>query len=308
MISVVMPLAVAGFVAAPAAVRLSRTAAAVGACAAAFALAAPCTFLDLPGFLNGFAKLSSACTGSNPDAWRTYVIHLRLTFGWPAFVLALGGLALAAARCVAGPDRLRWLMLAGFPTLYSLVLVAQGGLLYGRYLLPILPAACVLVACAAAPLGSGVRFLPAVAGQRAAATALALLLPPAWRSIEWLGTMAKGTTAQLLVQWLERNVPAGSRLVYESGGGLQFPANRFRVSHIHSLASRSYEGYAAAGKEYLVACSAAFEPALAAAKANANPARGYLELFSRAERVATISPTKDALGPEYRVLAVKRLP
>ncbi len=310
MISVVMPLAVAGLVAAPAAVRLSRTAAAVGACAAAFALAAPYTLLDLPGFLNGFANLSSAYTGSNPDAWRTYLIHLRLTFGWPAFVLALGGLALAAARCVAGPDRLRWLVLAGFPTVYFLVLVAQGGLLYGRYLLPILPASCLLVACAAAPLASRARFLPAGSGQRVATAALALviLIPPAWRSIEWLGTMAKGTTAQLLVQWLERNVPAGARLVYESGGGLQFPANRFRVSHIHRLASRSYEDYAAAGEEYLVACSAAFEPALAAAKADPNLARGYLELFSRTERVATISPTKDALGPEYRVLAVKRLP
>jgi hypothetical protein len=120
--------------------------------------------------------------------------------------------------------------------------------------------------------------------------------------------MAKGTTAQLLVQWLERNVPAGSRLVYESGWGIQFPANRFRVSYIHKLGSRSYEDYAAAGEDYLLACSAAFEPALAAAQAKPALARGYMELFSRAERVATISPTEDFLGPEYRVLAVKRLP
>jgi hypothetical protein len=33
-----------------------------------------------------------------------------------------------------------------------------------------------------------------------------------------------------------------------------------------------------------------------------------MELFSRAELVATIAPTKDYLGPEYRVLAVRRLP
>ena len=310
MLSVVMPFAVAGLVAAPAGVRLSRMAAVAGSCAAAFALAAPYTFLDLPGFLNGFANLSSAYTGSNPDAWRTYLIHLRLTLGWPAFILALGGLALAAARCITGPDRLRWFVLAGFPAVYYLALVAQGGLLYGRYLLPILPPACLLVACAAAPLGSSARFLPSGAAQRAAAAALALviLLPPAWRSIDWLATMAKGTTAQLLVQWLERSLPAGSRLVFESGGGLQFPVNRFRVSHIHRLASRSFDDYAAAGEEYLIACSAAFEPALAAPKANPSLARGYMELFSRAERVATISPTKDFLGPEYHVLAVKRLP
>ena len=310
MVSAVMPLAAASLLAAPAGVRLSRVAAVVGSCAAAFALAAPYTFLDLPGFLNGFAYLSSSYTGSNPDAWRTYLIHLRLTLGWPAFILALGGLALAAARCMTGPDRLRWFLLAGFPAVYYLVLVAQGGLLYGRYLLPILPPACLLVACAAARSASVARFLPSGAARRAAAAALALviLLPPAWRSIDWLGTTARGTTAQLLVQWLERNVPSGARLVYESGGGLQFPADRFRVSHIHRLASRSYDDYAAAGEEYLIACSAAFEPALAAQKANPDLARGYLELFSRADRVATISPTKDFLGPEYRVLAVKRLP
>jgi hypothetical protein len=141
---------------------------------------------------------------------------------------------------MTGPDRLRWFMLAGFPAVYYLVLVAQGGLLYGRYLLPILPHACLLVACAAAAL------------------ALVILFQPAWRSIDWLGTMAKGTTSQLLVQWLERHVPAGTRLVFESGGGLQFPAGRFRVSHIHRLASRRYADYAAAGEEYLIACSAAF--------------------------------------------------
>ena len=80
------------------------------------------------------------------------------------------------------------------------------------------------------------------------------------------------------------------------------------MSHIHRLANRSYDDYAAAGEEYLIACAAAFEPALAAPQANPGLARGYMELFSRAERVATISPTKDFLGPEYRVLAVRRLP
>ena len=143
----------------------------------------------------------------------------------------------------------------------------------------------------------------------AAALALVILLPPAWRSIDWLGTMAKGTTSQLVVQWLERNVPAGTRLVYETGGGgIQFPENRFRVSHIHKLASRSYDDYAAAGEEYLIASSAAFEPVLAAPQANPELARGYMELFRRAEPVAVILPTKDYLGPEYRVLAVRRLP
>jgi hypothetical protein len=80
------------------------------------------------------------------------------------------------------------------------------------------------------------------------------------------------------------------------------------VSHVHRLASRSYNDYAAAGEEYLIASSAAFEPVLAAPQANPELARGYMELFRRAEHVVAILPTKNHLGPEYRVLAVRRLP
>jgi putative flippase GtrA len=309
-LSVVMPLAVASLVAAPAGVRLSRIAAAVVSCVAAFALAAPYTFIDLPGFLDGFTRLSGAYLAPNPDAWLTYLIHLRLTLGWPASVLALGGFVLATARCAGGPNRLRWFVLVCFPVVYYVVLVTQGGTLYGRYALPMVPPACLLVACAAVPLINTARFLPAGGWGRIlpAALALAILLQPTWRSIDWLGTMAKGTTAQLLVQWLERNVPAGARLAYESVGGVQFPAHRFRVSHVHRLASRSYDDYAAAGEEYLIASSAAFEPVLAAPQANPELARGYMELFRRAEHVVAILPTKNHLGPQYRVLAVRRLP
>jgi hypothetical protein len=121
--------------------------------------------------------------------------------------------------------------------------------------------------------------------------------------------MAKGTTAQLVVQWLERNVPAGTRVVYEGGGeGIQFPENRFRVSHIQRLASRSYQDYLAAGDEYLIASAAAFQPAMAAPQKHPDLARSYTELFRRAEPVAIILPTTEYLGSEYRVLAVRRLP
>jgi 4-amino-4-deoxy-L-arabinose transferase-like glycosyltransferase len=310
-VSVVMPLAVAGLASGRATDRPLRMPAVVGACVAAFALAAPYTFLDLPGFLNAFAYMSADFARANPTAWLTYLIHLRLSLGWPASVLALGGFVLATARCVGGPNRLRWFVLACFPVVYYLVMVTQGGILYGRYALPMVPAACLLVACAAVPLCSTARFFPTATRDWAVSVALALLilLPPASRSIEWLATMAKGTTAQLVVQWLERNVPAGTRVVYEGGGeGIQFPENRFRLSHIHSLASRSYQDYLAAGDEYLIASAAAFQPAMAAPQKHPDLARSYTELFRRAEPVAIILPTTEYLGSEYRVLAVRRLP
>jgi hypothetical protein len=310
-VSVIMPLAVAALASGKAADRLSRSAAVAGSCAAAFVLTAPYTFLDLPGFLNAYAYLAGKFSGSNPDAWLTYFIHLRQTLGWPASILAIGGFVLALARCLAGPDRLRWFLLGGFPAAYFLLFSVQAGLLYGRYALPIVPPACLLVACAAVPLCSTARFLPTATRTWAAAAALAslILLPPALRSVDWLATQAKGTTAQLVVQWLERNIPAGTRVVYESGGeGIQFPENRFRLTHIHRLASRSYEDYLAAGDEYLIASAAAFQPAMAAPQEHPDLARAYTELFRRAEPVAIILPTTEHLGSEYRVLAVRRLP
>jgi 4-amino-4-deoxy-L-arabinose transferase-like glycosyltransferase len=308
-VSVVMPLAVAGLASGRATDRVSRIAAVVGACAAAFALAAPYTFLDLPGFLNAFAYLSGGYAGENPIAWLTYLTHLRLSLGWPAFVLAVGGFVLVLARCLAGPDRLRWLLLGGFPAAYFLLLSALGDRIFGRYALPILPPACLIVACAAVPLCITARFFPTATRGRAVVLALLILLPPASSSIEWLATRAKGTTAQLVVQWLERNVAAGTRVVYEGGGqGIQFPENRFRLSYVHRLGNRSYDDYLAAGEEYLVTCSEAFQPVMAAPQENPGLARGYAELFRRAEPVAIILPTKDYLGREYRVLAVRRLP
>jgi 4-amino-4-deoxy-L-arabinose transferase-like glycosyltransferase len=309
-ISAVMPFTVACVAAARPADRLLRMVAVVGACAAAFLVAAPYTFLDLPAFLNAFAYLTGKFSGPNPDAWRTYLIHLRQALGWPAYVFALGGCALALARCVTGPDRLRWFLLVSFPAAYFLVLVDQAGLLYGRYALPILPPACLLAACAAVWLSAVLRPRAAAARKWAvAALVLVLLVPPAWRSVELLGIMSKGTTAQLVVQWLEANVPAGSRIVFESAGpGIQFPENRYRLSHLHRLAYRSYEDYLAAGEQYLIASSESFQPAMAAAQKNPDLARAYADLFRKAEPVAIILPTKDYLGPEYRVLALRRAP
>jgi 4-amino-4-deoxy-L-arabinose transferase-like glycosyltransferase len=310
-VGVVMPLAVAGLTSGRTRDRVSRIAAVMGACVAAFALAAPYTFLDLPGFLNAFAYLSGGYAAENPSAWSTYVTHLRLNLGWPAFVLAAGGFVLALARSAAGPDRMRWLLLASFPAAYLLLLSMLGDRIYGRYALPILPPACLFVAGAAVPLCHLARFFRTATRESLVAVALAvlILLPPAARSVEYLTTRAKGTTAQLVVQWLERNVPAGARVVYEGGGqGIQFPEKRFRLSYVHKIGNRSYDEYLAAGEEYLVMCSAAFQPVMAAPQEHPDLARGYAELFRRAEPVAIILPTPDHLGPEYRVLAVRRAP
>ena len=74
---------------------------------------------------------------------------------WPAFLLVLTGLGLGAVRAVRGPGRVRWTVTIVFPLVYFYFLSGQT-LVYGRYLLPLLPFVCLL---AAAGCVSGVSLL-----------------------------------------------------------------------------------------------------------------------------------------------------
>ena len=40
---------------------------------------------------------------------------LRHAFGWPALLLAVGGMALGIVRLVRGPGRVRWALVVDFP-------------------------------------------------------------------------------------------------------------------------------------------------------------------------------------------------
>ncbi len=120
----------------------------VGTATSAFLLTAPYTVLDLPTFLREFARLHSEYNRSVPPTppWLVYAKHLRLNFGWPALVAALAGVALSVVRLVRSRDeggRLRWLLLLAFPVVYFWMLSGRS-LIFGRYLLPLVPMLCVL--------------------------------------------------------------------------------------------------------------------------------------------------------------------
>jgi 4-amino-4-deoxy-L-arabinose transferase-like glycosyltransferase len=92
----------------------------VGGSGAAFLIAAPYTFLDLPAFLNGFAHLMTSYNGKAPGdpAWLVYFKHLRNSVQWPALLLMLAGAVLAVVRAIRGSGRVRWALAVTFPVLY----------------------------------------------------------------------------------------------------------------------------------------------------------------------------------------------
>jgi hypothetical protein len=283
--------------------------AALGAAAAAFLVAAPYTFLDLPGFLNGFGHLTSSYTGApSPEpGWLIYFKHLRNSLQWPALLLVLGGAVLAIVRSVRGPGRVRWTLLVTFPVLYFWF-VSKQSLIFGRYLLPIVPFVCLL---AAAAVVSGVSLLRRFSIPRALRTALitaltvAVLLPSAAASIGFNRMMARQGTAALAYEWLMQNAPKGSAIVIESAG-LVLTHTPFTSRNVPQLRERPYEHYVETGVDYLIASSQCYGPYLASPEKFPREYADYMRIFEQGQTVATFSPTREHPGPELRILKVKR--
>ena len=108
------------------------------AAALAFLIAAPYTVLDLPAFLNGFARLSSiyrSLPAPPEPGWLIYLKHLRLVLGWPALLALGGGLAFGFYHALRDRDRFRWLGVTVFPVCYF-AFVADQRSIFARYLLP----------------------------------------------------------------------------------------------------------------------------------------------------------------------------
>lgn len=293
------------------AVRPSRAvaAAAIAAAAAgAFLAAAPYTVLDLPAFLNGYARLAAGYSErALPEpAWLLYLKHLRNGVQWPAALLMLGGAVLAAVRAVKGPGRVRWILGVAFPLLF-LWFISQQTLVFGRYLLPLVPFACILAATAVV---SGVSLLRRFSIPRALRTALilgltvAVLLPAALSSIAFNRTIAKKGTPLLAYEWLATHIAPPSHITIESAG-LVLTHTRFRSRNVPRLRDRTYEQFVEDQVEYLVASSQCYGPFLESPHLYPTEYGQYMKLFEQSREVARFSPSPDHPGPELRILKVR---
>lgn len=289
--------------------RIQMALAAIGACVGAFLIAAPYTVLDLPTFLDRFASLAAifAAPSRSPEpGWLTYLKHLRLALGWPALLLMFGGLGLGFFRAVKGPGNVRWLLATSFPVIYFF-LIAGRGQIYGRYLLPILPFACILAACAVV---SGVSLLRRFDIPRAPRTALiaaltlAALLPPVIQSIAFCRMIGRTSTQQMAYQWIMANIPAGSRVVIETRG-LLLPPQRYKVEHLAPLTLHDYRFYIDQGYQYMIASSQSFGPAFTEPQRHPEEYSEYRQIFDQAAHLKTFETSTDNPGPELRIFKLR---
>jgi 4-amino-4-deoxy-L-arabinose transferase-like glycosyltransferase len=298
------------------AVRPSRMIAALVVCASslvAFLLAAPYTVLDLPGFLDGYAKLATYYRGNPPGepVWLTYLKHLRIGLAWPGFLLALAGLTLAIVRSIKGSGRARWAIIAIFPVLYFLF-VSRQTLAFGRYLLPLVPFVCLLASIAVV---SGVSLLRRFDIPRTARTALvatltvAAVLPPALQAVSFDIGLNQRSTIELAYDWILQNVPRGSKVVIETQQ-LLLPPNAYQGMNVPRLVAdhRSlgdYQTYVDKGFQYAVTSSAGFSRSMAQPHNFPAEYEAYMKLFTLSEELVRFTPDKGHPGPELRILRLK---
>lgn len=288
--------------------RLHAALAAAGAFAAAYLLAAPYTVLDLPGFLNSFGNLALSFRPREPgleSGALVYLKHLRINLGWPAALLAAGGLVLAVVRAVKGPGRVRWVLLVLFPAVFF-GYMARRHLIYARYILPIVPFVCTLVAIAVV---SGVSQLRRFDIPRLPRTMLivaltvAAVLPPLLTSIGFVKTIGRPSTPQAAFDWISTHIPPGATIVIERNE-IWLPAGRYRSEHVPRLTSRTLDDYRREGVRYLIATSANYGAVLEDPSRDPDLSSAYRTLFRQTRELARFSPSAGRRGPELRILEI----
>ncbi len=265
--------------------RLWCALAAIAAAAGAFLIGAPYSLLDLRSFLDGFARLAVhfkvGAAPAEPPAI-TYLKHLRIAFGYPALILAAAGFVMALVRIVNGPGRARWAVLLVMPVAQFYMISGQQ-IVYGRYLLPMVPMLCLLAAMAVV---SGVSLLRRYEIPRAPRAALiaaltaAALAHPLYASIRFDAQIARADTTRLAYDWIRQYVPPGSTVVVETRKLLLPPPYKSR--NVAQLRYQTYEDYRREGVQYLVASSQSYGPYLSGPHVHPNDTRSTCGSSSRA--------------------------
>ena len=290
--------------------RLKPALAASGMFLAAFLLAAPYTVLDLPSFLNGFGHLAESVPIGQPSShpgWLVYLKHLRNAIGWPGLILMFGGLGLFLVRVVTGPGQTRFAMVLTFVAVFF-ALISTRRLVFARYLMPIVPFVCLLIAVAVV---SGVSLLRRFDIPRWARTTLiaaltvAAILPPAIGAVKFDRMASRKWTFAIAYEWISANIPAGSRIALD-GHALRLPETRYRTQHFRRLIDRSYEDLAAGGFDYFVATSHSYGPGFDAPQVFPGDYAAYRRLFDQASLLITIDPSADHPGPQLRIFQIRR--
>jgi 4-amino-4-deoxy-L-arabinose transferase-like glycosyltransferase len=305
-IAIVMPLIVAltsggGLVAGT-----RRTLAVIGIAVLAFLAGTPYAVLDLPAFLNDYARLASTFARERPGeaGWSLYLKHVSGSLAWPAFLLAIGGGLIIVRRILTGPARVPALMVTGF-TLVYFVVMARSFQIYGRYMLPLYPALSIMAAVATVGLmeWSKRAIKPRAAAVMVTGALVAMpLAMPTITAVSLSQSMGRRSTIDLAYEWILAHVPPGAKVAVETGGP-QLPS-QYQTLGVKSLTERSYDDYVREGVTYFVASSPRYQAALTDPRANADASIAYRTLLDRTAEVAEFDASPGVGGPSVHLYRI----
>ena len=275
---------------------------------AAFLLVAPYTLIDLPTFLNQFARLTSeyrAPPVTPEPVWQIYLKHLRNALYTPGSVIVIGGIVLGFWRIWTGPERIKWALVTVFPLVYFRFISNQN-IFYGRYLLPLVPFLSILAATAVVWSVGWMRRTRLPRPARNLATVgliLASIAPPAYVAIQYDSDATKVWTTEQAYDWIRRELPPGTNIRLEGSLAIKLPM--YRTSYVKQLRLDGVEFYAGTGIQYLVASSQCYGPYLLEPNKYRTEYSEYQQIFHQTEEVARFKETSEHPGPELIILKVK---
>jgi 4-amino-4-deoxy-L-arabinose transferase-like glycosyltransferase len=283
-----------------------------GVAVVAFLVAAPYTVLDWQTFIEDVGLLSArgatGFKGLQLDAapgWLFYLKVLDWGLGLPLLLVSLAGLALVLWR-----RRPADLVLLAFPLLLYAYLGSQL-LIFARFIIPVLPPLVVLAAEAVEALA--LRLVPA-RGDRwpetvAAGLMAAWLVVPAANSLRHDLLLTRDDTRTLAKNWIETNIPAGTRLITQSNGpelsGDDQPTPRSRRSYdltvvgTTDLEKKPLDSYRQQGFAYVVVSSFSYDRVLLDPEREAERRTFYANLAADTHLVQEFRPYTGDVKPPF---------
>jgi 4-amino-4-deoxy-L-arabinose transferase-like glycosyltransferase len=276
---------------------------AIGALLLCFAILNPFAILH-PGEarsqLSGQSDQASTAKLGQDDTlgWFYYVKTLTWGFGWLPMIAAIAGGVLALVR-----DWRRGLLLVVFPVVLWLYLGEQGRH-FGRWLMPIYPALCILAGYAVVSAAEAIKVrVPVVI----AVLAAVLCVQGVVQAVHIDTILGREDTRTQARAWMEANIPDGAKVVVEPfipGNWLtldasrtfdRFPVKRPYQAYEKKLKPALIERYRRAGYCWVVVGSHQKDRGLAAGLKNA---RAYYRALDRASASTTVfSPYRRGADP-----------
>ena len=206
-------------------------------------------------------------------------------------------------RAIRDRDVVKCALVMVFPLTYFYV-IATKDLIFGRYLLPIVPFLCILMAIAIVDVLDWASLLRQPQWLRpltAAAFVGLALFHLVHEGVMWPKEHGRRTTQDVAYKMIRQFIPEHSRVAVEVAG-LRLPDTLYRADLVRELTARSPAEYAAAGVRFLVASSDRFGPAYARPDQYRNAYQAYHRLLDEdTECLPTVEPTAAVPGPRIRI-------